>query len=518
LLDDNRLVLDIARADCALDAVYEMDDPMIGNVRAEGAQLFGTPGTRVVLELGAGVRYSGYLTPDRTGIVVRFQVNEIIRVGFRALEDGDIITVEGENAPALTVSPAENDEIHIDLPAAKLKEQSKWVTGEQFKFVKSVATTQIDPKTARITLKVTGNLGIAVSYEGNVATVKLSLAGGAGEPDEQDPDEEPDKQEPDEPEPDDTIIDTDPGYDGSDPSQRDRYIFYDTENKTLAIKKRKGYSMGAENVQLFDDYSNLAGVLTLPGVFIGWIGNGAIAVDDEFLKNITIGNNGAGQTQISIHEKLILAFRVYDDSSWLYVKIQHPRDAYDRIVVIDPGHGGPNDPGASANGLVEKDLNLDVSKRVIEILERDGRVKAYATRTVDKAVDLHERPKWGTEHGDLFVSIHMNAMSNNSSTTGTEVFWRVHDNDKELGFSGKDMADIFQRTLLRELGTVDRKVQTKKFVVVRYTKIPSVLCEIGFITNKGEAAKIATPEYRQRAAQALCDAIYETFSVYTPAR
>ncbi|MDR1638892.1 MAG: N-acetylmuramoyl-L-alanine amidase [Clostridiales bacterium] len=475
LLDDNRLVLDIARADCALDAVYEMDDPVIGSVRAEGVELFGLPGTRVVLELKKGVRYSVYLTPDRTGVVVRFQVNEIIKVGFRALEESDIITVQGEYCPALNVFPVGNpDEILIDLPIAELKEQSKWVTGDQFNFIKSVTTTQLDPETARITLKVTGELGIVVSYEGTVATVKFSQA-------------------------------------------EYRNIYYDAQTKTLGIRKKEGRQMSAKDANLFDNYSNLAGVLTLPGDFSDWLGYGEMMINDGFLKNISIGKNGSGQTQLSMHEERILAFSVYDDTAYLYVKIQLPQDAYERIVVIDPGHGG-SDPGARANGLVEKEMNLDVTKRLIEILEKDGRVKAYATRTVDQAVDLYDRPAWASKLGDLFVSIHMNAMSNNTVAKGTEVFWYPHPNDEKLGFSSRPMADIFQSTLLSELGTVDRKVQSKRFVVIRYTTIPAVLCEIGFLTNKEEAGRIATPEYRQRTAEALSRAIYKTFTAYTPKR
>jgi N-acetylmuramoyl-L-alanine amidase len=409
-------------------------------------------------------------------IAVRFQVNEILKVGFKALEDSDIITVEGEHCPALSVFPVGNpDEILIDLPIAELKEQSRWVTGDQFNFIKSVATSQVDPETARITLKVKGELGIMVSYEGNVATIKFSQA-------------------------------------------EYRNIFYDAQTKTLGIRKKEGRQMGAKDAKLFDNYGSLAGVLTLPGDFSDWLGDGEMMINDGFLKNVSIGKNGSGQTQLSMHEERILAFSVYDDTAYLYVKLQLPWDAYQRIVVIDPGHGG-SDTGARANGLVEKEMNLDVSKRLIGILERDGRVKAYATRTVDQAVDLYDRPAWGSKLGDLFVSIHMNAMSGgNTAANGTEVFWYPHSNDEKLGFSSRPMADIFQGALLSELGTVDRKVQSKRFVVIRYATIPAVLCEIGFLTNKEEAAKIASPEYRQKTAEALSEAIYKTFSAYAPKR
>jgi N-acetylmuramoyl-L-alanine amidase len=195
-----------------------------------------------------------------------------------------------------------------------------------------------------------------------------------------------------------------------------------------------------------------------------------------------------------------------------------PKDMYPRIVVVDPGHGG-SDSGAKANGLVEKDLNLDVSRRLLELFAKDGRVKAYATRSSDVSVDLYERPAWANKIGDLFVSIHMNAMgSYNVEANGTEVFHYPHDNDEELGFTGKQLADILQRSLLAELGSSDRKVQSKRFVVIKNTTIPSALCEIGFLTNAGEAAKIADPEYRRRAAEALFKGVMEAFEAYEPKR
>ncbi|MDR1638493.1 MAG: N-acetylmuramoyl-L-alanine amidase [Clostridiales bacterium] len=584
LLDDNRLVLDIMRADCALEAVQEMDDPVIGSVRALSWEIR----ARVILELKTGVRYSVYLTPDRTGIVVQFQLNEILEVGVHVIEDCDVIAVEGEYCPALTVSPTENDEIQIDLPIAKLKEQSKLVTGRLFNFIKSVKATQIDPETARITIKATGKFDTAVSYEENMATVKLS-------PKNIDYDAKTQtlsirKKEGGYPGVEDAQLFNDysnlagiltlPGdfmewlgysemeigdgflknitignsssgqtqismheeqslvfsvYDDAewlyakmeiaeDADERDTEptgqpcITYDSETMTLGIRKKEGWPLSAENVKLFDDYTNLVGVLTLPGDYTDWIGYGEMNIHDAFLKSVTIANNSAGRTQLSIHEKRILVFSVYDDADWLYVKIQLPKVAYEKIVIIDPGHGGAIDTGAAHYGLVEKELNLDIAKRMLEILERDGRIKAYATRLADKAMGLNERYSYGNENGDIYVSIHMNATSDYPDSVGTEVYWYPHFNDKALGFTSRNMAGIFQRNLLRDLGSTDRKVRSEDFRVVKNTLIPAVLCEIGFLTNKDEAEKIALPEYRQKAAQALCKAIYETFSVYKPNR
>jgi N-acetylmuramoyl-L-alanine amidase len=217
-------------------------------------------------------------------------------------------------------------------------------------------------------------------------------------------------------------------------------------------------------------------------------------------------------------EKQVLAYNITEDNEYIYIKAVHPKQKYSKIVIIDPGHGG-GAPGASANGLVEKNLTLDTSLRLMKLFENDGRIKAYATRLTDVNVDLYRRPTWANSLGDLFVSIHMNAMGGgNTSANGTEVYYYPHSNDSSLGFSGWQLASILQRNLLADLGSVDRKVQTAPFVVIRNTTIPSALVEVGFITNRTEAGKLATPDYRQRAAESIFRSVIEAFNMYTTRR
>jgi N-acetylmuramoyl-L-alanine amidase len=476
LLEDNRLVLDIHKADWGLDEVYEVNDEVIGRVRTESVELLGDKGTRVVFEFKKGARFSVYLTEDRFNLILRIERNEITRASFKVEEQTDVISVEGAYVPALSVSPAGTlDEVLVDMPMSTMKEPSQWITGRQFNFIKSVRMSQLDEDTARIALKVTSEVSIVVSYEENVAIIRLSAA-------------------------------------------EYKNMLYDSQTKTLRVRKIEGQSLGAADTGKSDSYNDLIFTVTLPGNFSELLGSGEMTINDDYLKGVQIKQADTGRTQLVIEEKRVLAFSVTEDTEYLYIKAMLPKEMHSQIVVVDPGHGA-SDPGAMANGLVEKDLNLDVSKRLLELIDKDGKIKAYATRNTDVKPDLYERPAWANAIGDLFVSIHMNAMgSSNVEANGTEVFYYPHENDSQLGFASKQFADIMQSNLLEGIGSYDRKVQTKPFVVIKYTTIPAVLCEIGFLTNKAEAAKIATADYRQQAAQSLYNGILEAFSVYSPIR
>jgi|GEM_PF-4399450 len=199
-----------------------------------------------------------------------------------------------------------------------------------------------------------------------------------------------------------------------------------------------------------------------------------------------------------------------------------PEEKHQKIVIIDPGHGG-NDPGTNGYGLVEKNLNLDIANRLMALIEQDGRIKAYATRTTDINPGREERAEFANNMGDLFVSIHTNYNEirkgvANPVPNGTEVYYFPHDNDAAVGFTSRQAADIIHRNLINGLGSYDRKVRTNDYTVLTNTRIPAVLCEIGFLSNESDAMKLGSEAYRQQVAVSLYKGILETFEYYTPVR
>jgi N-acetylmuramoyl-L-alanine amidase len=148
-------------------------------------------------------------------------------------------------------------------------------------------------------------------------------------------------------------------------------------------------------------------------------------------------------------------------------------------VWLDAGHGG-NDPGALGSGLKEKDITLAVTLKVGKELERHG-VKVGYTRRNDKTVNLNSRGPLANKYGaDVFVSIHTNA--HNSNAQGVETY--SFPNSK----NGARLAKFIQDEVLKaKLYTKNRGTKTANFAVLRQTKMPAALIEMGFITNSQDA-------------------------------
>ena len=210
-------------------------------------------------------------------------------------------------------------------------------------------------------------------------------------------------------------------------------------------------------------------------------------------------------------------------------------------IVVDPGHGG-HDNGAIGNGYNEKDIALQVAKRLAENLRRDYNV--IMTRDSDFFVPLDTRAQIGNNaNADFFVSIHLNS-SNSSSGNGTEVYYfnkkdegsyaarvaqienRVDSSYGDTPFSDLVVKDIFYRTnqkksqaiattvldnLINAIGLRRRGVFGANFAVLRGSNSPSILVELGFMNNYGDLSQYLTPEGQERAAQAIADGIRQYF-------
>lgn len=175
------------------------------------------------------------------------------------------------------------------------------------------------------------------------------------------------------------------------------------------------------------------------------------------------------------------------------------------LVVIDAGHGG-KDPGAKGvTGNLEKDFNLSVANKLVEILSQDKKFQIVATRTTDEFIALQDRAKLANEmDADLFLSIHANSFK--PSTRGTETFY-YHDYSKAF-------AQVVHRHLVKATAFPDRSTQTAPFVVIKQTTMPAVLTETGFLSNSIENSKLVSPEFQSKVAEALAEAIREYYQSY----
>ncbi|HWM86425.1 MAG TPA: N-acetylmuramoyl-L-alanine amidase [Kofleriaceae bacterium] len=183
------------------------------------------------------------------------------------------------------------------------------------------------------------------------------------------------------------------------------------------------------------------------------------------------------------------------------------------VIVIDPGHGG-GDPGGVGNGLQEKAIVLDVGLRFKQLLDADssdpgggGDWVALMTRSNDTFVSLSARAAFANAEGaDRFMSIHSNAFGS-SQANGTETFSFAE------GSTGANMRNLVQEEMIAAWGRTNRGNKTANFAVLRETAMPAELHELAFITNAGDAAFLASPTERQRAAEAHLRAIQRHFGI-----
>lgn len=200
-------------------------------------------------------------------------------------------------------------------------------------------------------------------------------------------------------------------------------------------------------------------------------------------------------------------------------EIQTDTDRPLPTVVIDAGHGGEDGGAVSADGLLEKDVNLDIAMRLCDLLTANG-IPVVMTRTKDillydrnadyegrkKSLDLAARRKIAEETPNcLFVSIHMNSFPD-ARYDGLQVWYSPNDPASET------VAQTIQKTAKDVLQPEnDRKIKaaTSAIYLLHHLTVPAVLVECGFLSNPAEAAKLGTDAYRQDVAFTLFLAISE---------
>jgi len=207
-------------------------------------------------------------------------------------------------------------------------------------------------------------------------------------------------------------------------------------------------------------------------------------------------------------------------------------------IVIDPGHGGHDTGTIGPNGLLEKDLVLDVSKRLAKLLESRLGAEVVFTRRDDTFIPLETRTSIANqEQADLFVSVHANS-SHDPDARGVETYYlnftsspealevaarenaasdkSIHELQdlvktialKEKIEESREFASDVQQSLhtglaAKSSGVRDRGVKKAPFVVLIGANMPSILAEISFLSNPGDEKRLKSPDYRQRIAESL---------------
>lgn len=182
-----------------------------------------------------------------------------------------------------------------------------------------------------------------------------------------------------------------------------------------------------------------------------------------------------------------------------------------RVVVLDPGHGG-DDPGATAHGLVEADIVLDLATRVEGRLGALG-VTTYLTRSADTGPDDQARAVFANEMAaEIFVSLHLEAVASVHASGIACFFYGASLPDREVRSAvGERLADLISREVASRTDLVDGRTQPKSWELLRLTRMPAIRLDAGYVTSPGDAARLATPEFRDALAEAVVAGIQRLY-------
>ncbi|NPA51871.1 MAG: N-acetylmuramoyl-L-alanine amidase [Aquificae bacterium] len=245
--------------------------------------------------------------------------------------------------------------------------------------------------------------------------------------------------------------------------------------------------------------------------------------------------------------KELLTQKLKEDQVVIPVSLKTPKNwkGKKKIIVIDPGHGG-KDPGAIANGLREKDVNLIFAKALKKVLEKDPRFKVYLTRYTDRYVSLYKRTIYAMrKNADLFISLHCNS-SPSGYGYGTYVYTlnlrgaksklarlvEKRENRAVLEYMkvstnrsvNRILADLamsttmteglnFAKALKKYLRKANRfqDIDSANFAVLKTPGIPSVLIEIAYITHPRESKLLKSPKFINNFSYQIYQAVVEYF-------
>lgn len=268
---------------------------------------------------------------------------------------------------------------------------------------------------------------------------------------------------------------------------------------------------------------------------------------DPVVKNATIGG-GPGKlifhagSEYALHQNAVVRLdsktRFLDNRVWVpyiaknYLQSLSAAPVQETIpthrirkVVVDPGHGGEDTGAMGSSGILEKELVLQIAKKLKQKLEAYG-IEVILTRDRDVFISLKERAQMANDRrADFFVSIHANA-SPTKSLNGFETYTLSEETDdvtlaaKRAGGDKLNsilwdlketqnrkesigIAEHIVNSVEQSVETATRRLRGANFYVLKWTECPAVLVEIGYVTNHEDALRLRSPIYKERLADAL---------------
>lgn len=191
-----------------------------------------------------------------------------------------------------------------------------------------------------------------------------------------------------------------------------------------------------------------------------------------------------------------------------------------KVIVVDAGHGVPDEGAESSNGTTEAKTNLKIALKLQNLLEQSGST-AILTRSDENAIydldsktlkqkkisDIHNRVKIGNEsQADIFVSIHLNKIPQ-SQYDGWQTFYR--DGDEKGAKLAKQIQENLTKTIGKENNRVAKTIDN--IYIIKHVEIPTTIVECGFLSNPEEEKKLLDDEYQNKLAWGIYNGIIDYF-------
>lgn len=218
-----------------------------------------------------------------------------------------------------------------------------------------------------------------------------------------------------------------------------------------------------------------------------------------------------GITEVVLEFNSVYEIALAEDEEFYYFSLVRPHEKYDKIVVIDAGHGG-QDTGTSGGGTDESDVNLSVVKYVKELLDAQTDWKVYYTRLDDSLIELSPRVEFiNALHADMIISVHCNSHPL-SSVNGVEVMYSDKQGAGET-FNSEYLAELCTSYVAEGTGLKKRPLveRSSNLHIIKYCTMPMALIEFGFMSNTKDLALLTSDQAQRACAEAIYRVIGEAY-------
>ncbi|MDO4530830.1 MAG: N-acetylmuramoyl-L-alanine amidase, partial [Bacillota bacterium] len=410
-VSDDKIVLDIYGAKSGLSATTtKTNSAIVSAVRtAQHSLEDGTVYTRVVFDLTGKKGYDVTESSDGTKLMVTFDQITVDKISIKHKNDVDIIEIEANGSLGAEVfTLSKPNRIVLDIPNAE-SELEEELDVRDLKYAFAGRTGMFTETTLRVVFEI-GDL-VEYSYEeedyGGTLTITHSTLD---------------------------------------------HMLYDPDKDVLYLDRERSFD--ADAVEFEDHYLDGYFDVILPKALEDVYGYGTYRLGDDVIEKVEVFTVGDATT-IRFWQNRISCYEIEDEGDRYAIRAINPQEVYDKILLLDAGHGG-KDPGAMSNGIVEKEATLTMLHKVNALLDED--IKVYLTRDEDEYPENNTRAKTANDIADAMVSIHMNA-AENTLVNGTETLYKNHANDTGKTLTSKQLAELIQSSIIGATGNNDRGIK-----------------------------------------------------------